>query len=213
MQAQDIAQPWAGTVRQCDQCGADFKLRARKTQRFCSLPCAAKGRTRRARAPQKRVPWQERFWRYLTPGRPDECWEWQGSRDQHGYGRLQRGGKDGGIIKAHRASWELHNGPIPPGKAVCHKCDNPPCCNPADLFLGTMRDNTQDMLAKGRHVAPVGASNGKTRIPDETVVAIRESAALGVSYVALAQVYGLTDKYVGYLVRGERRAAAGGPIR
>ncbi len=54
--------------------------------------------------------------------------------------------------RAHRASWQISFGPIPDGLQVLHTCDNPPCCNPAHLFLGTQLDNIYDMCAKGRHV-------------------------------------------------------------
>jgi len=76
------------------------------------------------------------------------CWEFIGARDSKGYGRIWH---EGNTIMAHRACWIVTNGPIPVGIFVLHKCDNPPCCNPDHLRLGTADDNTQDMLAKGRY--------------------------------------------------------------
>lgn len=75
------------------------------------------------------------------------CWEYHGARDSAGYGRIWH---INNTIMAHRASWIVHNGSIPAGLFVLHKCDNPPCCNPDHLFLGTAEDNTKDMMNKGR---------------------------------------------------------------
>lgn len=211
MHAEPIARPWKGTARNCEACGTEFKLRARATQRFCSRRCAAT--TNHTPRTLPAVPWQERFWRYVPDPRPAACWEWTGSRDQHGYGRLNRGRQGAGIVKAHRASWEIHHGPIPDGLAVCHRCDNPPCCNPEHLFLGTLKVNTQDMMTKGRQVAPSGAGNGKTVYADAIIQEIRVAAAEGETYDALAARFGLTSKYICAVVLGRRRAAAGGPIR
>lgn len=69
------------------------------------------------------------------------------SCDAHGYGQLNF---NGAITKAHRLSYAAFVGPITGGLFVCHKCDNPKCCNPAHLFLGTQQDNVADMVAKGR---------------------------------------------------------------
>lgn len=78
------------------------------------------------------------------------CWPWTAAVDYHGYGRIQMGPRGGGVIIAPRASWLIHNGPIPEGMCVLHRCDNPPCVNPDHLWLGTRSDNQRDMMAKGR---------------------------------------------------------------
>jgi hypothetical protein len=161
----------------------------------------------------KPTPWQERFWRFLTPRAPDECWEWQGSRDARGYGRLNRGGKHGAHIKAHRAAYELEHGPFDPKLDVLHSCDNPPCCNPAHLFLGDAAANARDMASKGRSAAQRGYSNGREKHADELVRTIRLRAAVGDRHVDLAREYGLTGQYVAALVYGHRRRRAGGPIK
>ena len=57
-------------------------------------------------------------------------------------------------LKTHRVSWMLHHGALAVGDNVLHRCDNPPCCNPDHLFLGTKADNTADMIEKGRDSAP-----------------------------------------------------------
>lgn len=74
------------------------------------------------------------------------CWLFEGSTIKRGYGRLASSGQ----LTAHRASYERFYGPIPDGMCVCHACDVRSCINPNHLFLGTHRDNTQDMWQKGR---------------------------------------------------------------
>ena len=75
------------------------------------------------------------------------CWEWQGSKRGHGYGRIKVNGR---TYPAHRFLWELTNGLVPAGMLVLHKCDNPPCVRPDHLYLGTSADNTRDMVVRGR---------------------------------------------------------------
>jgi len=101
----------------------------------------------------KPVPLADRFWKFVRIGKPDECWLWAGGTKQGGYGKL--GGATGRqrTMLAHRVAYELHHGMILPkgnSAVVMHTCDNPPCCNPAHLQLGTLSDNIQDAYNKGR---------------------------------------------------------------
>jgi hypothetical protein len=93
----------------------------------------------------------DRFWSKVATAGPDDCWPWTAATTPKGYGRwtYREGGKNCHTT-AHRKAWELANGPIPAGFQVLHRCDNPPCCNPAHLWLGTHRDNMADKVAKGR---------------------------------------------------------------
>lgn len=100
-----------------------------------------------------RRPATDRFWEKVDKRGPDDCWLWTASCDKKGYGAFTL--PDGHIGIAHRFSYELHYGPIPEGEGyhgtcVLHECDNPPCCNPKHLFLGTAKDNAIDMWEKGR---------------------------------------------------------------
>lgn len=78
---------------------------------------------------------------------PNGCWEWTAFRDLGGYGMVQLNGR---AVRSHRVSWAMHNGEIPQGMCVLHKCDNPPCCNPFHLYLGTNADNNADKVARNR---------------------------------------------------------------
>ena len=118
---------------------------------------------------------EERFWKFIVKN--ESCWNWTGNKE-NGYGRVSVGKHLDGYVLAHRFSWELHNQQkIPEGMFVMHKCDNPECCNPEHLMLGTPKENTQDMIAKGRKrvVAPLGTENGKSVLNEEKVRFIRSS--------------------------------------
>jgi hypothetical protein len=96
---------------------------------------------------------EERFWAKVERRGIDECWPWKATR-RNGYGRLSAA-RSGGLQGAHRIAWSLANGEIPAGLKILHHCDNPPCCNPQHLFLGTQADNVHDMFRKGRGRIPV----------------------------------------------------------
>jgi len=115
-----------------------------------------------------KAPFPVRFWRKIAVGAPDACWPWVLRTDSDGYGRIKR---DGRFIGAHRAAYELHYGESVAGKFVCHRCDNPRCCNPGHLFLGTHQDNMADRNAKGRTAS--GTQNGRAKLNWQIVRAIR----------------------------------------
>lgn len=102
----------------------------------------------------------ERFWSKVQVGEPDACWEWKTGKLKAGYGQFAQA-ITGYPLRSHRYSWELHFGKIPDGMSVCHHCDNPSCCNPAHLFLGTAADNAADKVLKGRQAK--GYSNQENR--------------------------------------------------
>lgn len=90
----------------------------------------------------------ERFEDKVFRGGYTSCWLWTGAVNSAGYGNIRD--DENRTVKAHRASWTLNVGEIPPDKIVCHHCDNPLCVNPEHLFLGTFQDNTSDCISKGR---------------------------------------------------------------
>lgn len=93
------------------------------------------------------TPERVRFWAHVeTP--VDGCWEWTGGTTHFGYGAFKKQNRV--QVNSHRYSWELHNGPIPEGVFVCHRCDNPLCVRPDHLFLGSGFDNMRDASKKGR---------------------------------------------------------------
>lgn len=100
----------------------------------------------------------------------DGCWIWSGSVQKAGYGVVAFNRK---CILAHRLSWMAHNGDIPKGLFVCHKCDNPPCINPDHLFLGTALDNANDRDSKHRGYDRRGTKNGRSKLSEISVQEIR----------------------------------------
>lgn len=103
----------------------------------------------------------KRFMKSVSPEPMSGCWIWTGAM-QNAYGKIRVMMKD---VRAHRASWEIHKGPIPNGVCVLHACDTPLCVNPSHLFLGTQTENMDDRQKKGR-IGKTGLHNKiKTHCP------------------------------------------------
>lgn len=138
----------------------------------------------------------------------DACWPWEGATDRRGYGLWSV--KGAGVRRTHVASrlaYELHSGEtIPEGLSVCHTCDNPPCCNPAHLWLGTALDNARDKMAKGRlrHGDASGTKNGHALLDWTKVDDIRRRVAEGPrgTSSALAREYGVAPQTICNVVKG-----------
>lgn len=120
------------------------------------------------------------------------CWEWMAAKHKYGYGEI-RDGKSG--ARASRKAYELWNGPIPEGRCVLHRCDNPPCCNPDHLFIGTHQDNMRDASMKGRL---------QKKLSPEQVASIRADKRL---YRIIAAEFSIGLTIISNIKSGKRRPA------
>ena len=151
----------------------------------------------------------ERFWPKVDRSAgPEACWPWTGTQNASlGYGQIGRGGMGAGMAYAHRVSYELANGAIPDGMCVLHRCDNPPCVNPAHLYLGTIADNNRDAKAKGR--TALGERNGQAKLTDEQVREIRRiHGSGGVTQRSLARKFGVQFMQISRIVNFQNRRTA-----
>jgi len=158
----------------------------------------------------KRTPLVERLESRLDKSPASGCWLYLGARLPRGYGIIGAGGKRKKIY-AHRAAWIVWRGPIPEGMHVCHRCDNPPCCNPDHLFLGTRSDNMRDCVQKNRlNVGDRrGTNNGRAKLSEEQVREIRECYAKGgVSQSQLAAKFNIWQTHISRIIRRQAWGAA-----
>lgn len=136
--------------------------------------------------PRSPAPVAERYERYVVRNL-DGCWGWTGATNGRGYSQLGVGRSH---VYGHRLSYEIHHGVVPSGLFVLHRCDNPPCTNPAHLFVGTHSDNMRDAIYKGR----------RGTLTVDQVVEIRRLRAAGVTYRVLAPAFGISESNVGMIV-------------
>lgn len=129
------------------------------------------------------------FWSRVQIGGNDECWPWLGAKKAAGYGNITI---ESGVVRttigSHRLAWEYANGrSVPTGMCICHRCDNPPCCNPKHLFLGTQADNMADKIAKGRD---------PRMLKPETILAIAACLARGMKHREIREELGVSESAV-----------------
>jgi hypothetical protein len=134
----------------------------------------------------------ERIWSRVKRGAADECWLWTGATNDKGYGFAWM---DGRSVRVHRVVFEQENGPIPLGFEPLHSCDNPPCCNPGHLVLGTHAQNVADMATKLRSTH--GERNPSSRFKESDIRMIRS----GGDARDLARIYGTTPTYIRQIQR------------
>src|SRR5215203_6203618 len=136
-----------GEHRACKICGSVFYIPPYRVKRgnacYCSPSCAGRGRMER-----QTPPLADRFWSKVKRRGPEECWPWTASTIRHGYGSFRFNGR---AWVASRVAYLLANGEFDLSQDVLHSCDNPNCCNPAHLRIGTARENAADMMARRRH--------------------------------------------------------------
>lgn len=194
----------------CTWCGTETSNR-----RFCSIKCNV---THRHRS----VPIEERFWSFVE--KKGSCWEWTGGRDWDGYGIFSVRGKS---VRAHRMAYSLAHGEEMPSVMVLHRCDNPPCCNPEHLWIGTALDNARDAVSKGRtatgdrsgarlyperlrrgpmpprapETRPRGSKHANAKLTEDKVIEIFRRIRLGDVQRAIAREYCVSTSTVSLLLQ------------
>lgn len=180
--------------KSCEFCGVEYQtVRSNADRRrYCSYACRDKA-------------WQAApsdFWAKVHIGKADECWPCKDTTgvfiDVHGYGHV---GFQGRREATHRLAWALTNGPIPDGLIVCHHCDNPSCCNPSHLFIGTDKDNAHDRNKKMRHA--YGERNPNSKLTNVNVRQILDLRAAGKTTYEIAGIFGVSRPVVGLIVNNK----------
>jgi hypothetical protein len=192
-------------------CGKKIRARGRCHRHYYIWYRATKGTERPPALNLKRKTVAERFHEKVTRLGPDDCWPWKASAYKSGHGEFFVS-PERGKVPAHTFARELATGiPCPAGREGCHRCDNPPCCNPAHVYYGTRQENVDDMWARGR--SSHGSAHPMAKVTEPQVLAIRERFAAGEFETNLAREYGLSDSTVSNIVNGRIWKHVGGPIK
>jgi hypothetical protein len=138
----------------------------------------------------------KRFWSKVE--KTESCWIWTSSKRSNGYGEFYQNGKH---RRAHRVSWEIANGDVPEGLFVLHRCDNRICVNPDHLFIGTKKQNSQDMVSKLRMA--YGEKNKSSKLKMLDVVNIRIARKSGDFFDNIAKIFHVSQRTIRSACYGE----------
>lgn len=177
----------------CARCGATFpkpiKPSEAKRRKYCGKACSLD-----AIHEGQRIPLAQRFWLHVKKSGADDCWEWQRRKDRKGYGLITGDKRE--TLQAHRVAYAFLADSIPDGLIVRHKCDNPGCCNPSHLEVGTQADNIMDMMVRERSKA--------VKIPNDTALLMRADFIAGLATEEIAEKYGFSRSAIKQMMRRGR---------
>lgn len=176
--------------KNCEYCNNQFTTWPGNPKRFCNPTCQYASRNK---TPEERL-------RLCTKRNQNGCLDFIKSPYPNGYGRISIG--NGKHQLAHRFAWELYNGPIPVGLCVLHRCDRPICCEISHLFLGTIADNAQDMMQKGRHNTKYGENASHAKLTENQALEIQERLKTGITAKELALYYNVHPETIRGINRG-----------
>lgn len=166
-------------------------LRANKIDKLYKIINKQKEKIKELHEFKRNQVWFRFFSGFNFPNNLRDCWVWDKSLDASGYGCFKAFGED----KAHRASYIFFIGDIEKEKYICHKCDNPTCVNPSHLFLGTPKENTQDMISKGRMSEKIkfkcGELNINSKLSLDNVINIKKLIKEGFSNREICKIIGV----------------------
>ena len=177
-----------GFIKSCEYCNDEFTSWKGNPKRFCSVACGYANRTSTP----------EMLFHKNTFRNPNGCLDFTKSTYSNGYGRICMGNNKHQL--AHRFAWQMHNGPIPDGLWVLHKCDRPICCEVSHLFLGTPSDNNADMMNKGRHNTKFGDQASNAKLTEQQVLRIKDDLRTKKTAVMIAKEYNVHFSTVGYII-------------
>lgn len=147
-----------------------------------------------------------RFWSKVSVGSPDQCWPWNCEVNNHGYGRFTTWqGNSRKRLLAHRLAFQLHAHKSIGKQGLMHTCDNPPCCNPRHLRLGTQMENLADMREKERHSNPphlAGSRHPLSKLNESDVEEILRLLTAGNSQSSLGRRYGVSPSAIRSIALG-----------
>lgn len=198
-------------AKQCIRCGLEFnrKPSQEKSGKFCGYECYHKSligvrvgvfwETATEEQKLSRI----KFYFDKNVIKKDGCWGWKGSlARKYGFISINSNGNCK-TITSNRASWIIHNGPIPNGLLVLHKCDTPSCTNPDHLFLGTTKDNAIDRSIKGRNANQFGENNGSAKLTREKVIQIKALLKASICYDYICDIYGISKTTISNIKSGK----------